>query len=120
MHTNVISTVKIGGKTKLEPGTKVTLCYDPGDYSFVMLKDDETAKNNYMRSGTIGAVLIGLGAATLVISILRQFVRTRPVKYDSAPDGSSFEEWQKTMQLKEQAAQDEKEDENVSEIEKQE
>lgn len=119
VHTDVISTVKFSN-SKLEPGTKVTLRYDPGDYSFVMLKDDKTAKNNYMRSGIIAAVLISLGAATLVVSILRQFVRTRPVKYDSAPDGSSFEEWQKTMQLKEQAAQDEKEDENVSEIEKQE
>lgn len=99
IRADVVNTVKY--RSKFKNDETVTVMYDPSDYSLVMIKDDKSASDRFRIMNVTASALSAAGMAFLVAMVLNQFVRTRPKKYDTTPDGTTFEEWQKKKQLEE-------------------
>ena len=106
IHIKVINTAE--NKKPHEVGKQVQVLYAPDDFSFGMIEEDKEAERAYKRNRIIGAAVGALGITALILGVLNQFVRTRPKKFSSAPDGSSFEEWAERKKLEEQAAEAQK------------
>ncbi len=111
IHTRIINTVK--SKAKFKQYDEISVMYDPADLSIVLLKDDKAAYDNFTLMNTLASVVFGAGMAFLAVMVFNQFIRTRPKKYDTAPDGSTFEEWQEKQLAK--TAADKDGDEEVEE-----
>ncbi|MCR5141795.1 MAG: DUF3592 domain-containing protein [Ruminococcus sp.] len=99
IRADIVNTVKF--KKKIKNDETVMVMYDPSDYSLVMIKDDNTASDRFRMMNITASAIFAVGMAFLIAAVLIQFLRTRPKKYDTAPDGSTFEEWQKKKQLEE-------------------
>lgn len=101
IRADIVSTVKFDEK-KFKKDEYVSVMYDPSDLSLVMMREDDTADSVFRRNMLLAAGIFSAGLAILIAAILTQYLRTRPKIFDSAPDGSSFEEWQKKQLDKEQ------------------
>lgn len=99
IHADLINTVEF--KQKLKKDDVINIMYDPSDYSLVMIQDDKSASDKFRMMNTIASVLFGVGMAFLAVMVFTQFIRTRPKKFETDPEGDSFEEWQKKKQLEE-------------------
>lgn len=105
VRTEIINTVKLKKPKSWKKNSLVVIVYSSSDASLAMIDEDTAAEDAYKAKRTAAIAVTVFGAVMLVLGIAVQIARTRPKKYDTAPDGSTFEEWAQKKQLEAQAAE---------------
>ncbi len=110
VRVDIVNTVNINKTWK--KGEYVAVYYNPKDASEVILRDDNTARNNFRSAAVIGGLLSAIGLAVFIVTLVQTYRVPKPKaeRFKKNAAGQSFKEWQKQQLAEENYDRDEAED----------
>ena len=101
VHTKAVSTVK--SRAGFRKGDPVTIAYDGSINSDVVILDDKTCVNNLILLGIAAGVIALIGIIDFVCHVATRdsVPKGETKKFDTTPDGLSFDEWQQLKKMEE-------------------